>query len=130
MEDAEPANEPDADKAVDYEHDHNRIFRQTIPQTPVLTNYIEQRKREHEDTQDRGRRDEQDEEPIVANSDTLPDPRAVVIKPLYAIIANRAMRSSQRPVEHASLAVFDFYRVPVDQHIFDSRYPEAQGRTV
>lgn len=56
-------------------------------------------------------------------SNTLTDPRAVMIELLDAVIANRAVRTARRPVKHACIAVLDLHRDSINHHVFDSWKP-------
>ena len=54
-------------------------------------------------------------------SNTLPNPRAVMIKVLNTVITFGAVGAARRPVYHASFTVFHFHRHTIDHNLFYSR---------
>lgn len=55
-------------------------------------------------------------------ANALPDPRAVMVKPFNTVIADWAVRTTWRSVQHASITVFNLYSDPIDSDILHSRY--------
>lgn len=58
-------------------------------------------------------------------TNALTNPRAMVIKFLNAIVANRAMGATRRTVEHTRVTVFHPHSNTVDYNFFRSRKLEA-----
>mmetsp|Transcript_89408 Transcript_89408/g.251790 ORF Transcript_89408/g.251790 Transcript_89408/m.251790 type:complete len:246 (+) Transcript_89408:135-872(+) len=55
---------------------------------------------------------EREKEPIIALADAIPDPRAVVVEALDAVLANRAVRTPRRPIYVARDAILQLEGVP------------------
>lgn len=60
-------------------------------------------------------------------SNALPNPGAVVIKPLHTIIANWAVRASRRSVEHASITILDLNSNSIDLNLPNARQPQLRS---
>jgi hypothetical protein len=54
-------------------------------------------------------------------SNTLTNPRAMMIKLLNTVITNRAMRSTWWTIEQASITKLHFHCMAIDYHILHSR---------
>jgi hypothetical protein len=72
---------------------------------------------EHVEAQERGGRDEEEEEAVVPAPDALPHPGAVVVEALHAVVAHGAVRAARRPVQHARVAVLHLHRHAVHVHV-------------
>lgn len=53
--------------------------------------------------------------------DTLPDPWAMMIEALDAVIADRAVWAARGPVKHAGVAVLNFHNYAIHNNIFERR---------
>lgn len=69
---------------------------------------------EGEDEDDAQGDDEEVEELVVPPSDAAPEPGAVVVEPLDAVVAAGTVRHPGRPVDEAGLAVLQLQRVRLD----------------
>ena len=59
----------------------------------------------------------------------LPNPGTMVIKPFHTVITNWAVRTSRRPVEHASITILDLNSNSIDLNLLNSRQPQLRSLT-
>lgn len=74
----------------------------------------------YENTQESKRHNEHVEVAIVSLSNTISNPRTVMVESLYTIIAKWAMRSTRRSKDLACKAKFELDCLIVDDHLFGS----------
>ena len=92
---AKDGNDEQGNDADDDDGGKNRVVGQVIPVVQDVD------KAQHEDGGhvDRERDEEHEEVAIVAPPDAVVDPGAVVVKDLYAVVADRAVRAAGRSVK-------------------------------
>lgn len=122
MENCQPPDEPDRYKAVYNKDNWQDIIWDDTPYTPSLSNNGNPRKCENVYTQNGRCWYKHYEKSIISQPNTLTYPRAVVIKLLNTIVADRAMRSPWWTVQKASVTKLHFHRVSVDRYILYSGY--------
>ena len=65
---------------------------------------------------------------LTYSSNTLANPRAVMVELFNAVVANRAVGTARRPIEHASVTVLDLKRNPINLYFLNAR--ESQLRSL
>mmetsp|Transcript_37588 Transcript_37588/g.82474 ORF Transcript_37588/g.82474 Transcript_37588/m.82474 type:complete len:251 (+) Transcript_37588:343-1095(+) len=76
---------------------------------------------QHHDIQDTSRHHKGEEETVVSLTDAVPNPRTVVIKPLYTVFAQGAVRAPGRSIDVASCAVLELEQMSPEQHFIMPR---------
>ena len=60
-------------------------------------------------------------------TNTLANPRAVMVKLFNAVVADRAVGTARRPVEHAGVAVLDLEYDSIQLYFLDAREPQLRS---
>ena len=60
-------------------------------------------------------------------TNTLANPRAVMVKLFNAVVANRAVGAARRPVEHAGVAVLDLECDSINLYFLNAREPQLRS---
>jgi len=76
----------------------------------IEIDHVNERKDENVTVEQRERDEENVEVAIIAPPNTISHPRAVMIKALDAIVTNRTVRRSRRPIDFASVAILKLNR--------------------
>lgn len=82
---------------------------------------VRHRAREHEHRQEGQRHHERVEVAVVAPPHAVADPRAVVVEPVHAVVAQRAVRGARRPEHAAREAVLELHGATAHEHLTRAR---------
>jgi len=125
MEPSETADKPEANKTICHDCQWSWRFFNGLHQWMVTPTHekldVQSTHCTYIDTQDCRRQNKTEEVPVISLSNTLPNPRAVMIKALNTVITFGAVGAARRPVYHASFTVFHFHRHTIDHNLFYSR---------